>query len=148
MITEASPARLFAAGLKAAALAPSSGNTSDWTVVHGQMPSEKPIRRLSTMSASPITWFKDPRNGNLVQHLGVQVFVRSQKTEDGYLKALAIINRMVKATPAVPIAFALDGIDFAITHVVLASGPIYVGEEETYQADMHSINFLFTAEYA
>lgn len=152
MITEVSPARLFAAALKSAALAPVS-ETAAWAVKYGVgIPAEPPINRLAVMNASPLTHFKDPA-GNLVQHFGAQVLLRSDKQEAGYLKALAVVERMVRAKPADPVGMTItvtpgNDVNYRITHCTLASGPIYLGTEEKYTAHLHSVNFLFTVEYA
>lgn len=146
MITEyVSPARLIDAALRATAIAPMSA-TADWTSIYGNMPAEKPTNRLAVMSTSPITWFKDPRTMQLVQHLGAQVLVRSKKKEAGFLKAMAVIARLIRAKVDDPIAVTIDSVDYVITHCSLASGPIYIGWEEKDLADFHSVNLLFTAE--
>ncbi len=142
MITDVSSGRIMAAALKAVALGTSSG---DWMTTYGRIPSEQPTRRIGVMTTTPITHGKFT-NGDLSQHLGVQITVRSKTQEEGTVKCLKIIERLMLCTVQNPIIVVIDSVPYSITHVSLASGPIPLMTQENKDAEIHTINFLFTVE--
>lgn len=142
MITAVSPARIMNAALQTVGLGTMSG---DWKSVYSTIPASDPVRRIGVKSMSPLNHGKDP-DGSPSQHFGVQITVRSTTAEEGEVKSLRVIERLLRCKPTSPISVALDGTWYKITHVVLASGPVYIGTEEYKDSELHSINLLFVAE--
>lgn len=142
-ITDVSPARLMAAVV--VAVGHGVTTTADWKTTYGLMPSEAPTRRITVMTTSPLVHGKDP-DGTLSYHMGVQVTVRAKTQEEGTVKCQQLVKRLLQAKPQSPITVTIGINQYAVKHVVLASGPVYVTTNENKDAEVFSINLLFVAE--
>jgi hypothetical protein len=142
LITDVSPARVMLGVLRAVGLATSSG---DWTGTYNKMPSELPIKRVNVTTSTPIIHGKDP-NGEHSLHYGVQVLVRAGLTEDAYVRAARIADRIARITPATAVVTTIGINQYKVTHGSVASGPVEMMTQEDKDAARFVVNLLFTME--
>lgn len=137
-----SAARVVAKYLKDVGLA-SSNPSLDWFVTAGTVPQQGRDNLLTVFDTFGVIHGKTADDGEVVQHHGVQVRIRSADYETGAAKAWSLINYLSGLkNVTTTIVYGTTAKQYTIHSFGLTSGPAKIAEEEVNQRQIFTFNGL------